>query len=287
MENNEHQDGVAEDVLSADAAIESEEHEKTASWLDDLPEDLRGAKELGKYKSIDELAKGHVSQSRFIGSSVRLPNEKSTPEEREAFLNDTYNKLGRPEKPEGYVYDKPEMPSAVQYNEPVVKEFSIAAHKAGFTQDQLKMALDFHNKYAANSFYEHERVGKEAEAKAEAELKQEWGERGFKNNLDAARKVLRVFADKKDIDYINAKGYGNDPSMIRLFANISRKMSESNDHAGNTVEQNFHDSVSAKKEIAAVRSDPKHRLNKAYMNGKDPQHKESMDYLDQLYKLAE
>lgn len=255
-------------------------------WYDSFPEDLKASESLKKFKDPVMLAKSYLNLEKMNGNSIRLPRDDMPQAEKQAVLDDIFAKLGRPESADKYQYARPELPAAVPYNEHAVKAFMGEAHKNGMTQQQLQFALDFHNKYVADTFYEHERSGKEAIAKAEAELKQTWGEQGYKKNTDVARRALSAFADAKDVEFIEKSGLGNDPRLVKLFANIGKKMLESKAiDSAQAPEDMFFDRESVDKEITRLFTDKGHKYHKAYRETADPQHAEAVAYFHKLIRI--
>src|SRR5947209_19762841 len=57
---------------------------------------------LASIKDVGALAKGYIEGQKFVGGSIRLPNDKMKPEETEKAWNDIYGKLGRPESADKY-----------------------------------------------------------------------------------------------------------------------------------------------------------------------------------------
>jgi hypothetical protein len=67
-----------------------------------LPESLKDAAALQKFKDVESLATGYISLEKEIGSRVKVPDFNSDDTES---LDKFYSKIGRPETPEGYTID--------------------------------------------------------------------------------------------------------------------------------------------------------------------------------------
>ncbi len=142
------------------------------------------------------LAKHAFNQERLIGSAIRIPKDDATPEEREAFLN----KLGRPEKPEGYQLAPPkDMPEGLPYDGEFATAFKAKAHELGLT---AKQAAGLHDMYVSRMVEGYgaasEKTLGEIKAKADgatAELVKLWGPldgQTAKTNFEFANRVFTL-----------------------------------------------------------------------------------------------
>lgn len=147
-------------------------------------------------KDPKALARHTFNQEKLLGNAIRIPKEDATPEEREAFLN----KLGRPEKPDGYQLKAPEkMPEGMAYDGEFASAFKAEAHKLGLTAAQ---AAGLHDLYV-NRMIEGYGAGEQKtletiKAKADgatAELTKLWGPldgQTAKTNFEFANRVFTL-----------------------------------------------------------------------------------------------
>lgn len=106
-----------------------------------LDEDTRGWLQTKGLADVSALAKSARESEKLLGGMVKLPGKDATPEEREAF----FNKLGRPEKQDGYQFTAPkEMPEGLPYDGEKAKSFKDMSHKLGLTQAQATALHDFY-----------------------------------------------------------------------------------------------------------------------------------------------
>ena len=75
------------------------------SWRDSLPDDLKGAAWLSKYKTPEDALRGFAEAQKLIGSKLSVPKDDAPKEEWDKF----YASLGRPEAPDKYDLGVPEM----------------------------------------------------------------------------------------------------------------------------------------------------------------------------------
>ena len=74
------------------------------SWRDSLPDDLKGAAWLSKYKTPEDALRGFAEAQKLIGSKLSVPKDDAPKEEWDKF----YASLGRPEAPDKYDLGVPE-----------------------------------------------------------------------------------------------------------------------------------------------------------------------------------
>lgn len=253
-------------VLSAGLA------EQTGTWLESIPTEFREDPSLTKYKSMDDMVKGHVSLSKMIGNSYRVPTEESPPEEWSEF----YDRIGRPESPDKYEYAKPELPNGVEYDENIQKSFLEEAHAKGLTQDQVKFALDFHNKYVSDQVIDQHRNQEMDRTTSEAELKKRWGPQFYEQNVSVAQRGMNAFVDEKTAQALSNKGYLNDPNFIELMFKVGKGMSEAK-MVDAESEREFMDKEKAQAEADSIQK------MEAYWNETAPDHEKLKKRFAHLY----
>lgn len=187
-------------AATAAAAAEAEAGKKATSEQQedpfaDLDNDTRDwIKRSNLTPDVKALAKKAYEQEKLIGGAVKLPGKDATDEERAAF----FNKLGRPEKEDGYELTVPkELPEDLPYDGERAKSFKSIAHKLGLSAEQAKGVHDW---AVANAVTDHtaaKTAGDEqalATAKAETDkLVKEFGPLDgdtFKAQAEFADRVL-------------------------------------------------------------------------------------------------
>lgn len=70
----------------------------TPEWLGTLPEELRGDETLGRYKSVEDLARGHIEARKVASSRLVIPGNEAGDED----WGKVWTALGVPEKAEAY-----------------------------------------------------------------------------------------------------------------------------------------------------------------------------------------
>lgn len=184
-----------------------------ADWRAALPEDIRAAPSMAKFKDPAELAKSYLEAEKLIGrKGVVVPGENATPEEVAAFRA----ALGVPDAPDGYGLAAPEgLPDGV-WNEDSAKAFAAKAHELGIPPAAAKGLAEWFAKA-------------QAEALGAAEpwqpvLEKEWGAK-FQDNLDLAQRAARQFgADEATLAKLASAA--GDANVMRMFHRIGAALGE-------------------------------------------------------------
>lgn len=171
-----------------------------------------------------KLAEGYTSLEKRLGSMVTLPDDKATPEDRDAF----FKKLGWPGEPKGYEFARPEgLPEDVPYDEGMADRFKDWANEAKLPKAAAQALHDRYVKQFAEDVqaYQAEQV---ANAKAAHEtLVKEWGAPGSESyikNRDAAVRALRseklagLEDDLKSAGLLMKDGTFTSPRIANLLA---------------------------------------------------------------------
>lgn len=192
---------------AAQSAVLGNEGSKTETASNDpfvgLDEDTRGWVGAKGIKDIASLAKSARNAEQMIGKSVVLPGDDAKPED----WAKVWDRLGRPEKPEGYELAPPEgMPESMPYDQGFADWFKSEAHKANATKGQAK---SIHDAFVVMSV---ERATKDAQArvdKANADLASAWGAKDsdqFKENLVLADRGIKTLGGDALMSSLKANG---------------------------------------------------------------------------------
>jgi hypothetical protein len=142
-------------------------------WAEKLGVESEAAKKLeAKITNIKTLAASVVSLEKLLGGDkITLP-KKDAPAEA---WGDVWNKLGRPEKADGYELVKPkDLPDAA-WDNAAGNEFKKMAHEAGLTKAQFAMCVEWEAARVAKGLQDME-ARQEAEAQGAIDtLRKTWG----------------------------------------------------------------------------------------------------------------
>lgn len=220
----------------------------TAGGIDLLPEDIRKDSTIANYKTITDLAKGHIETKKLVGTIKRPP-----------------------ETAEGYKFSAIEGLPANFNVEAMDKEFKDFAFKSGMDADTASKARQNYYGMMANRVAKSE-ADKLARSQAnETALKAEWGA-DYDKNMTAITKML-ASADPEMAAEIAPLIAKNAPKAIKGFAKIANLLSEDalrslgiNPNSGATAEATFLQEC----DNALLSMDKTH----PYFNDRDPKHAE-------------
>ena len=244
-----------------------------ASWIETLPEDLKGSKTLTKFKTVADVARGYVNLEKHQGGMVRIPGEGASPEEVRAY----HAKLGVPDNPGGYTV-KPALKEGQSWDGEAETSFRTVAHKAGMTPGQLKAVLDWYADYSDQAVQKMSGNNAQAIEKGMAELKSKWGASADRY-LAGAQRVVRELGDPELVSYLEETGLGNHPGFVRFAAKIHELMAEDGIIKPSDIGVSPTD---AKQKIAEVMGDPK----SPYFDREHPDHKRLVAQVRDWHQIA-
>jgi hypothetical protein len=232
------------------------------NWYKLLPPDLQGEKSLHTQKGIEGLARTVVHQNKMIGAEkLPLPPKNATPEELAKW--DGWNKLGRPETPDGYDLKtlKP-LGDGIPYDYEGEKAFLKDMHGLGLTQTQATGLLAKYRESIGGQYGQITEKTKAEQTQAQEGLKKEYGQAFDKKMNDATQYIRGVLGEKADA---LIQKHQFDADFIRVMVTAAEANREHPRVDGKSVPINGALSpAEAKQELAELMSaakDPKHPLN--------------------------
>lgn len=189
-------------------------------WTDALPEDIRNDPAFKSIKTFEALGKSYLSAHKLVGAEkIVIPGKNATKEEREAF----YNKLGRPETPDKYQFQKPEnLPKELNWDDTRVQAFAAKAHEMGITQAQFAELVKYDTELKLQGFQQLDQQKVQAQDECVKELQKDWGN-AFPQQLTKARRVAEMFGG---IGVFEEMGVGDNPKMLKILADIGSRIGE-------------------------------------------------------------
>jgi len=222
-------------------------------FLGMIPEELRDHPSLSPIKDVENLARSYVNAQKLIGAD-KIPMPVNPSDED---LDRIYNRLGRPETPQGYEI-------AVDGNivtEEVAQDFAEISHKLRLTPDQAKGIMDYYR-----SSVEQTNAGSTEQAEAfrqttEEALKSEWG-RAYDQKLNQAVNAAKEFSNPEifDLQLSDGSRLGDNPEFIKTFAKIAefRQTVTSEDTISENAQANVMTPKQAQAEIDAIMNNRSH-----------------------------
>lgn len=196
--------------------------EAPIDWKVTLPDDLRASPELGKYKTLEEMAKGHVEQAKLVGRKALAPPDKdSTPEQVAAWRK----ALNVPEDPSGYFtagVKLPEIAADPSWNKDVEKHLLTEMHKLHATPAQVQTVLSIYGSMEAEK---RDSAVKETQA-ASQELRRELGA-NYDASLGRANRAIQEFGGGDLVARYDSTGMGRDPVNVRAWIKVGNALVES------------------------------------------------------------
>lgn len=239
------------------------------------------ADEFFKGKDLDEILTEYktlhqLQTARENNGLVTLINEKSTPEEVEAF----YSKLGKPKSAAEYELARPEdLPAGIDFSDELMGKFAQMAHKWHLTKDQARgLFADYHEmikeQFAANAAYTETLLANNL-----AELEAAWGgpvdsDKFKANQALAIRAFNSVATPDLAAAFKDQPEIASNPLVLQVLAKLGAKMEPDTAPTvlGTQPSGQFMDSLSAvESKIKKFHADGKF---KAMLDPKNANHKE-------------
>lgn len=242
-------------------------------WRLGLPTELQEDATLRKFSDIPSLAAAYINAQKLIGAEkIAIPGKHASDED----WMGVYKKLGLPEKPEEYEI---KINESATIDENFVKSFKENAYKFGILPGQAQKLADWFsevNMNAEGKFMEETKVKQQQEIDG---LKAEWG-KNFDANISRAKLVLKNFADKDTLQYMEDTGLSNDVRLAKLFSNLGAKLyKETQIVGGDTSTMGAVSPQEAKKSIDSIMGNKNH----PYFIKDHPGHKAAVAEVQDLF----
>ncbi|MAM84224.1 MAG: hypothetical protein CL472_06085 [Acidobacteria bacterium] len=189
---------------------ETQQQEAAAEWLSALPDELKGDATLGRYKSVEDLARGHLEAHKVAKSKVVLPKD----DDPESF--DRFAAAVRPESADAYEIELPDG-SGTDFADAMRPVF----HGAGLLPQQVNKLVEANNKFVAEQQAALDRKGQEEFDALEAEM----GKTEFERGKMAATNMLNKLGIEPKFEEDLSRMIGTGNTLRTLFA-IAEKTGE-------------------------------------------------------------
>lgn len=192
------------------------------SWIDNISEEYRETGFVKQFadQDLDSFVKSAIHANSMVGADkLKMLNDKSTDEEINAF----YNKLGRPETSEDYSLPEKFASEDSGVDQDLVKSFHQAAHKMGLTDKQQAEVIQFQMEMSQKAHESSQMQVVDRDSQWDAQLREEFGN-AYDERVKLAQDVLGKFGNENTISAINELGVGNNPELVKVFAEIGKAM---------------------------------------------------------------
>lgn len=268
---------------AASAAPDSEGQAATQPvWYDSAPDEVKGYIQNKGWDNPIKAVESYQKLEKFQGadenSLIKLPKE----DDIEGW-GKVYNKLGRPETPDGY---KKSLPEGASIDDARLNVYTKIAHETGITQKQFEALAKADNEYMASVMEAHEKERVQKQEDEYQALIKEWGKNASEReelSRRGARALMPEGVDKEEILSKIEDAIGT-AMTLKLFANAGDRLtredkipdSAENRSFGYTKEQAAYDKKALMSELSA---DPTRLAN--YNQGKGPDY----DKMQRLLKV--
>lgn len=271
--------GQGEATPQPEASAPSEAPSPTASIADD---DLRGwmeAKFNGAEPTLEKVASSYRNLEKLVGAekadrTVTLPGPDAPETEVDAF----YQRLGRPEKADGY-----ELPIPEGDDGKMGEWASGVFHKAGLSQKQAATVAEAWNEYVASTQGEAAQKNQHDAQQAEAALKKEWGAAYDQKIAGIDRAAISLGMNEEQLEGLrSAMG---PVAAMKFVDSLATKTGEAPiDMEGNPSETGMMTPGAARQELGRLGTDKD--FMEAWMNKNHPSHQWAVDKKQRLAKMA-
>lgn len=256
---------------------------QTASWRDQIPEDLRTHPTLRDIKDLGGLAKSYIHAQQMIGvDKLPKPKDDWTKEQYDQF----YNNLGRPPTPDKYQVPEYKLPEGFPKNDEEVKKFMGVFHEAGLTQKQAQAIMDNWMAHNVELFNKSNQAAMDNHKQEMEQLKKDFG-LAYDERIKGAQLAVNMVADEGFKEWLNTATVngvplGNSPQMIKFLSNIGTHILEDSiDGSGDG--QLKMTPGQAQQELAQMKMDE--NFNKMLLNKQHPGHEEAVKKFRQINRF--
>lgn len=237
-------------------------------WTTGLNDDLKGYVTTKGFKDPAALADSYRNLEKLVGAREKLIKLPDNMDDAKA-MGEIYNRLGRPEKPEGYGF---------KADDDFAKWTAGTFHELGLTRKQGEsLAAKWEGKVGELKKAQEDKVNADNTAQTDG-LKKNWG-LAYDQNLKVAKGAAKEFGlDDATID--NMEKMMGFPKVMELFHNIGTKIGEGSFVTGGGAPGGIKAPEQAKARINEIKSDPE--LAKRYVNGDAELRRE----MENLHKMA-
>lgn len=199
------------------------------NWRETIPQDVRDFGTFKDFKSPADLGKSWMSMTQMINDRPAIPNENSTPEQRDAF----YKKFGRPDEASGYTLSEgTKLPEGVTIPDTILDGARTKMHELGLNASQGTALLDWYHGVVSDGAAEQRTADEGKAAEQQQKISEAFGDK-TEQTVDIAKAALKKFATDDFISYLEESGLGNDVEMIRFMHSMGQKVLDDDRlHAG-------------------------------------------------------
>lgn len=266
------------------------------NWFNGLPEGVQAWDEVTTAKDADSFWKQMENLRSSMGSSIRIPSEEASADDKAAFMkkvldkspelmmrpaegsmDEFYSQLGKPGEASAYSAPELEMPEGMAFDDAVMGGYRELAHKFNLTDAQFKgiMGEIIGNDLQSNSH------AQEQHKQQMQSLNTEWGMK-FDANIAAATKVAEQTGAPAALLADMQAGTASADTM-KYFAGLAKMFGTEGVTLTNTQTGiEVHDPAAARTKISDIFNNKQH----PYWNTSDPGHVDAKKLVATLHEQA-
>lgn len=242
----------------------------TDDFINSLSEEHKPTVTKKGFKSVDDVLKAYENLESKLGKRF----DDLTADEIKA-LN---VKLGAPESPDGYELSLPE---GFQ-DDGSLNAFAHKAHELGLPKDKAEALYGWYMETQIDGLKMAQANAQNDAVEKVESLKKEFGA-AFDERISLAKHALKEFGGDEVLDIINKYGLGNEPALVKMFAEIGKLTSEDK-IVGEKSSASFGVTpAEADAKIASLYKDKEFMAR--WSNPTAQGHDEAVKQLETLYKL--
>lgn len=218
---------TAAPATGSSAGVESD-------WIAALDETTRATAVAKSWKSPADPAKAYLHSQReyqdLKSKALVPPAPGASADDWSAF----YNKLGRPEKADGYEFKLPEgLPENLPYDATRAEKFKNWSHKAGLTPTQAQAVHDEFMRDYAEQIGGLQQANTAAATQSHEQIVQAWGDpesEKYQRNQELANRAIRqqggseLLEEMKKLGALGPNGEVMTPRLAMAFAKIGESL---------------------------------------------------------------
>jgi len=242
-------------------------------------EENRALVEAKQWATPDDALKSYRELQTHASKGLQLPGENATADDWNAF----YQKLGRPEKADGYELklNAEAVPQDFPYDEKSAIEFRNWAHEAGLTPRQAQALHDKFVGYQAGAFTSAKETAAKRESDTHRDLVSDWGDTdtsSYKQNVELMSRAVTQLGLKSaliELGALGADGAVRNATLAKALSKVGKELYAEDSMATNAsgaLNNPFSDGANFNltKQGEALRSDPRKAKALILAAGKKP-----------------
>jgi hypothetical protein len=224
-------DVVVEPTTQPTPPLVNADGELREGWRDTLPEDIRGEKVFDRVSNFEGAMKSLASAEKMVGKDkIPIPTEASSEAEWDAY----YVAGGRPETAADYNLARPEELPEEYYSQELASAAQELFHKIGLSKKQADMLFAFNNNSVIAQLAKNTQDAELSATELKDGLYADWGN-AFEQKKHLGNVAMEEAAStvKDGVKVVDpefkerlVQKAGNDPDIIRAFANLGSKFAE-------------------------------------------------------------